>query len=210
MAVILTEAALIEAPPVAPRRKKWTREEVDFLSTTELFAGTHYELIEGELIDKMAKNRPHINAAQRVLRALEAVFDPDYVVPEPAIRVAAADDSTSAPEPDIVVLKAPFDVEEERLPTPADIALVVEVSDSTLSFDLGVKANLYARAGIADYWVFDLVGRRLIAHREPSEGRYRSVIAYDESESLAPLAAPESPFFVAAAFPKPSPEPRAA
>jgi len=69
---------------------------------------------------------------------------------------------------------------------------VVEVSDSSLGFDLTTKAALYARAGIVEYWVLDVAGRRLIVHRDPRAGRYISVAAYGEEESVAPLAALES------------------
>ena len=79
--------------------------------------------------------------------------------------------------------------------------LVVEVSDSTLRFDLTVKAALYARAGIVEYWVLDVSGRRLIVHREPTPGGYRSVVAYSEFESIAPLASPQNKLQVAELFP---------
>ena len=63
------------------------------------------------------------------------------------------------------------------------------------------KAALYARAGIQEYWVLDVTGRRLIVHRQPANGKHTSIVAYDESESVAPLAAPTSEFKVADAFP---------
>jgi len=65
---------------------------------------------------------------------------------------------------------------------------------------LSKKADLYARAGIPDYWVFDINNRRLIVHRQPVEGKYTSIVEYREDESVAPLAAPESQFRVATAF----------
>jgi len=76
---------------------------------------------------------------------------------------------------------------------------VFEVSDTTLDFDVK-KARLYARAGIPDYWVLDVNNRRLIVHREPNAGRYASVLAYGQDEIVAPLAAPQALFRVAAAF----------
>jgi len=63
-----------------------------------------------------------------------------------------------------------------------------------------VKARLYGRAGIVEYWVLDLTGRRLIVHREPQPGGYRSVTAYCESERVAPLASPRSELLVADVF----------
>ena len=75
---------------------------------------------------------------------------------------------------------------------PEDIQLVIEVSDSTLATDTTIKAALYARAGLPDYWVVDLKGRRIIVHREPMEGAYRSITIYAEDEPVAPLAAPNA------------------
>ncbi len=85
-------------------------------------------------------------------------------------------------------------------PRPEDLELVVEVSDTSLAFDLTTKAVLYARAGIQEYWVLDIQGCRVMVHREPVAGRYRAIVAYGENESVAPLAAPEKPFHVADVF----------
>jgi Uma2 family endonuclease len=78
-------------------------------------------------------------------------------------------------------------------PRPQDLHLVVEVAESSLGFDLTTKAALYARANIVASWVLDVIGRRMIVHRDPQEGRYASVVAYSSEESVAPLAAPNSP-----------------
>jgi Uma2 family endonuclease len=69
-----------------------------------------------------------------------------------------------------------------------------------LSFDLTTKASLYARARIVEYWVVDIPGRRIIVHRDPQEGQYRSVTAYAEQESVKPLATAASEFPVGSAF----------
>jgi Uma2 family endonuclease len=86
------------------------------------------------------------------------------------------------------------------VPQPEELSLIVEVSDTTLRFDLRTKAAVYARAGIADYWVADMNGRRLIVHRQPVQGRYASVVFYDVDESVAPLAAPEHAVAVGSLF----------
>jgi Uma2 family endonuclease len=86
-------------------------------------------------------------------------------------------------------------------PRPEDLRLVVEISDSTVAFDMTTKAALYARAGIVEYWVLDIPARRIIVHRDPREGRYQSVTAYSEQERVSPLAAPEQEFSVKDAFP---------
>jgi Uma2 family endonuclease len=75
---------------------------------------------------------------------------------------------------------------------PEDLQLVIEVSDSTLVYDLTVKSGLYARAGIPEYWVLDLKSRRMMVHRTPQAGHYQSILVYSEFESVSPLAAPQA------------------
>ncbi len=65
-----------------------------------------------------------------------------------------------------------------------------------------MKAKLYARAALADYWVLDINGRRLIVHRDPTPTGYRSVVAYGESEKISPLASPDHELLVATIFPE--------
>ncbi|MDX2178604.1 MAG: Uma2 family endonuclease [Bryobacteraceae bacterium] len=114
--------------------------------------------------------------------------------------VRPEDNSTSCPEPDFAVLSKPVREFRDANPGPADIVLAVKVSYSTVAFDLRTKGALYARDGIADYWVLDIPRRKLIVLREPLEGAYRSVVEYSEGESVAPLAAPDSAFPVTLAF----------
>jgi Uma2 family endonuclease len=107
---------------------------------------------------------------------------------------------TNEPEPDLVVLAKPSREFRDANPRPTDLRLVVEISDSTLGFDLTTKAELYARAGIVEYWVVDVAARRLIVHRGPREGLYGSVTAYSEEECVTPLASSGREFRVAGAF----------
>jgi Uma2 family endonuclease len=157
-------------------------------------------LIEGELISKMGKKRPHTNVMVIMHAWLLRVFGEQYINPETPIDVAPEDNPTNEPEPDLIVLSKPSREFKDANPQPADLRLVVEISDSTLGFDLTTKAALYARARIVEYWVVDIPGRRIIVHRDPQDGQYRSVVAYAEQESVKPLAAPDSEFPVGSAL----------
>jgi Uma2 family endonuclease len=95
----------------------------------------------------------------------------------------------SAPEPDIVWC-ARRDYSQGR-PTADDVMLVIEVAETSLAFDRGEKSDLYAAAGIADYWIVDLVSRSIEVRRDPDRGRYRSVQTVAGDEPVHPLAAPE-------------------
>ena len=189
-----------------PPRKRWTRAECQTLEATGLWERERLELIEGELISRMGKKRPHVNAMIFVMKWLVDVFGPLYVIPEAPIDVLPEDNPTNEPEPDLVVLKQPCSAWESANPGPADVRLLVEISDTTLAFDLGTKARLYARAGIPEYWVVDVVGRRIVVHREPvhrdpGTGAFENVASYREGESIAPLSAPGRSFRVDDAFP---------
>jgi len=186
MPVDLGESVYTAPAPQSPPRKKWTREECQASECAGLWQGQHYELIEGELIDKMGKKRRHVQAARSVAHALEQIFRWDFIATEAPIDVSPEDNPASEPEPDVYVLRTR--AWPGNNPRPEHLALVVEISDSTLNFDLGVKAGLYARAGIVEYWVLDLNSRRLIVHRDPSGSVYKTVVAYSESEGVAPLS----------------------
>jgi len=195
----VTETPVPAAAPQPPR-KRWTRAECAVLDAAGLFDQERVELIDGELISQMGKKRPHVNAATLLLGWLIRVFGERFVNSHAPIDVAPEDNPMNEPVPDMIVLKRSYSGFHSATPQPADLQLVVEVADSTLTFDLTVKAALYARAGIVEYWLLDVSSRRLIVHRDRQDWRYRSIVAFGEDESAAPLAAPDSPFRVAEAF----------
>ena len=96
----------------------------------------------------------------------------------------------SAPEPDIAWVTR-RDYLQGR-PVAEDVLLVIEVSESTLAYDRGEKANLYAAAGIADYWVINLVDRSVGVHRDPGPAGYRSLQTYTADDEVRPLAAADA------------------
>ena len=104
------------------------------------------------------------------------VFGFLYVAPEAPINVSPEDDPNNEPMPDLIVLNRPCTgFEGKTKPAPQDLRMVVEISDTTLRFDMTVKAALYARAGIVEYWVLDIEGRWLAVNREASHGAYHAV-----------------------------------
>jgi len=199
MPILLTGAPQIPPPPVPPR-KRWTRQQCAPLEASGLFEQERLELVDGELISKMGKNRPHVIALTFMLHWLQETFGRQFVNTEAPIDVSPGDNAWNEPEPDLIVLRREFTTYISGNPQPQDLVLVVEIADSTLKFDLTVKAALYARAAIAEYWVIDVAGKRLIAHRSPESGAYASVAVYAENEIIAPLAAPHARFRPADAF----------
>jgi len=188
---IALNTALEPPVPLIPPRKRWTRDECKLLETSGIWEQQRLELINGELISKMGQNRPHVVFLNRMFQWLVETLGWGRVYQDSPIDVAPGDNPINEPEPDLIVLKRPFASFEKANTQPDELALVVEVSDSTMRFDRTVKAALYARAGIIEYWVLDVSGRGLIVHREPTPEGYRSVVAYNEFESVAPLASPQ-------------------
>lgn len=188
-------------------RRRWTRQECEFLEKSGLLIG-RYELLDGEIIVKMGQKQPHAQAVIRVIAWLLSVFGVDHVQSQTTIEVAEEDRATNRPEPDAIVLRR-SDSELEGTPEPTDIALVIEVSDTTLSDDKNAKAALYARAGIAEYWVLDVTRRRIGVHRDPdpAAAKYRAVTWHAESATLCPQAAPQSTVRPAELLPPRKPAP---
>lgn len=200
MAVFLCDQEIPKFELAATRRKRWTRGELEFLEQQGLFEAGTYELVEGELYSKMGKKRMHAYTVLVVRQWLEDCFGRAFVEQETPVSVAPQEEETSEPEPDILVLRHPSGEYRERHPRAIDLALLVEVSDTTFAFDMRVKAGLYARAGVEEYWVVDVNARKLIVLRKPQAGSYASVVEYSEGESVAPQAKPDREFPVSAAF----------
>jgi Uma2 family endonuclease len=199
MPIALTEIPTSPAP-LDPPRKRWTRPECAALELSGLLDQQRVELVEGELISRMGKKRPHVNALTLLQAWLVQVFGSRFVNAEAPIDVAPEDNPTNEPEPDLIVLAQDLSYFTSN-PRAQDLRLVVEIADTSLNFDLTVKAALYARAVVLEHWVLDVVGRRLLVHRSPRSGIYTDIIVYDEHEHVSPLAAPHASFRVADAFP---------
>ena len=121
------------------------------------------ELLEGWLVFKMPKNPPHRVTTRLVRTALENILPPGwYVDSQEPITL-----SNSEPEPDIVVIRGDTRQYLDRHPGAEDIALIVEVSDTTLQRDRTVKKRIYARAGIAIYWIVNLVEEQIEVYSQP-------------------------------------------
>jgi Uma2 family endonuclease len=129
------------------------------------------ELIDGEMVDKMGKSAEHGYATKKSLRALEGRLPSGWTWrSEQPVRIPAFDE----PEPDVTVIRGTDEDYEHKLPTPADVALLVEVSESTLSQDRGKKCSAYAKAKIPVYWIINLVDRQVEVYSCPAKGVYQT------------------------------------
>lgn len=153
--------------------------------------GWSVELIEGELIAVAPQSLPHIAwkvwFTQRLMLSL--VANGWTVVPDSPLIANAR----SGPEPDVYVFPSRVALQEMK---PTDVALAVEVAQSSRDLDLKRKPGLYARYGVQEYWVADIPERRIVVHRAPDGARYTDVRAYGSGERVAPLAFPDVVFAI--------------
>lgn len=139
------------------------------------------ELIEGELISRMSKSPPHSAAMTRLQRRLSPLVPGGHVVrwQDPVTLNA------SEPEPDAAIVRASPDDYATRHPSASEILLLVEVADTSLEVDLGLKLGVYARAGVPHYWVLNLRDRRLEVFASPSAAGYASHVVVDATGTVA-------------------------
>ena len=186
------------------RTYRWTRRAYGRLIDQGLLDEDEpIELLDGRLVVKEPQNTPHATAIDLVARALQAAFGPGWLV---RIQAPIAAGHWSEPEPDVYVVPGePRDYLREH---PSRPALVVEIAHSRLRLDRTRKAAIYARAGVEDYWIVNLVDRVLEIRRDPARldipGRrwgYRSIATADPREGVTPLAAPGARIAVADLLP---------
>jgi len=172
--------------PQPGRPRRWTADELGRMDAEGFFAeGEHVELIAGEIMQMASKGNRH-----ELLRTELTVFWSDRrsgrykVLSEPPLRLSQHDE----PEPDIIVIPASQNI---TLVTAASVLLVVEVSDSSLSYDLKIKGPLYASFGMREYWVIDPHTLATTVHCAPGATGYAQVTEVAAVDQLTPHLAPE-------------------
>ena len=176
-----TVAPAPSAPDPGPRRL--TIEEFERIPDDLFPESERAELIDGLIYTRMGGNDPHYFTLLYALRTVQALFAPEYlVVPQMPTRFVGG----SKVEPDIMVLKGRVeDYEGRRVKPSEDVTLLVEVSDSTLLRDQTLKAELYAKQGVPEYWIVNLPSRTLEVRRLPRPEGYAEIRIYAEGESVS-------------------------
>lgn len=188
--------------PRGPRPFRWTLALFHRFGDMGCFEGRRAKLIDGQLIEEGPMDPPHALALELVEEALRAAFGTGwrYRIQTPLVLGQFTD-----PMPDIALVRGSA---RGALVHPTTAELVVEIADSSLNFDVTTKAELYATAGIADYWVLDLDGRRLLVFRDPvplpaglGATAYRTHVTLTDADSISPLAQPAATVRVADLLP---------
>jgi Uma2 family endonuclease len=181
--------------PAAVRRHRFTVEAYFRMGEAGILSeDDRVELIEGEIVEMSPIGNRHSAAVSRLIRLFSGI------VGERAI-VRAQDpfllSEVSAPQPDIALVRYRVDFYETAHPQAKDVLLLVEVAESSSRYDLRVKAQLYARARIPEYWVVDLTRNRITVHTDPDLAGYRSVRTLSQAAMFSSPAFPTATWSVA-------------
>ena len=185
-------------PPIpdAGTLKTWSRDEYYRLADCGWFQDERTELIGGRIYIVSPQKSRHFWVMEKSARRLEQIFGAGYWVRRQGPLSLS---ESSEPEPDIAVVAGDFDNYDSDPDHPTTASLIVEVSNTTLAFDRSDKASLYASFGIEDYWIINLVDRVLEVRRDPAVDdqqpfghTYRSVRTLQPTDTISPLAAPDS------------------
>lgn len=190
-----------DTPSGEPRPLPWTRAQYQAMADLGWFAETRVERLAGEIIHMPPMGHPHRTSLHLTAEVLARAFGDGFsVITQSPFTLGLEHD----PEPDVAVVAGSLrDYADAPLTTAA---LVVEISASTLAYDRTRKTAVYAQAGIAEYWIVNLEAMHLEVHRQPDflpsvMFGYKEITVYSELESIAPLAAPQSPVAVADLLP---------
>jgi Uma2 family endonuclease len=187
----MSQVVLPPAHTGEPHPRRWTRDEYYRLADLGLFAGQRAELIEGEIMVFSPQNWPHASTVDRAAEVLRNALGTGFWV---RMQLPLDLGPHSAPEPDVSVVAGRRD---DYTAHPATALLIVEVSDTSLDYDRGAKASLYAAHGFADYWIVNPIGGQVEVYRNPRSDPaqphghgYADATVLMRANTVTPLAAP--------------------
>jgi Uma2 family endonuclease len=186
-----------------PQVHLWNRHEYHQMADMGLFAGKRVELIEGQVISMSPMGSLHATAIALVAQALEAVFQTGYYIRWQMPFVVGM---SSEPEPDIAVV--PGTARDYRSEHPTVATLIIEVADTSLAYDRDTKGAIYAKAGVLDYWILNVVERHIEVYRKPIVDpahalgySYGSREVFRDGDMIEPLEKPGQSMAVADMLP---------
>ena len=186
-----------------PKIRRWTRAEYDRLVELGVFEGERLELLDGLLAVREPQGSRHATGIRRVVAALRRALGEAWQVDS---QLPIALDDESEPEPDVAVV--PGGPESYRDAHPSRPVLIVEVAESSYRIDHSYKASLYARAGVPEYWLVDVVLETVEVHRTPEASsdaihgwRYARSDTLRPPATITPMIAPQAAIPVANLLP---------
>jgi Uma2 family endonuclease len=174
VSTITTKPSTFASPP-----RGMTVDEFEQLEQS--LGDARIELIEGRVFTRDDMNPPHVLATGRAKRAIESVLPSDrFIREEKPVRIL----DFNEPFPDLAVVRGDLETYADHYPGPEEVSLVIEISDTTLAKDRGVKQENYARAGIPFYWVVNLGDRQVEVYSDPRPGGYVTRDDYRSGQSV--------------------------
>lgn len=191
------------AVPPTPTPRLWSRKQFESLHGQGFFEGRRAFLLRGVILEEGTMDPPHATGVTLVHQWLSRVAAAGQY---PRTQLPLDLGADTEPLPDVALVRGSARDYTVDHPTAAHTLLVVEVADSSQHFDLTTKAELYAEAGIVEYWVLDVLNKRLTVLTSPTTlppggYAYLSTATYQPTDSVAPLAAPTSPVLVSDLLP---------
>jgi Uma2 family endonuclease len=140
------------------------------------------ELIEGRIVDMSPIGPWHTHRHSKLDRAIQRLYpEPTIIATQGALHL----DEDMELQPDLLVLRPDADEYEDRVPTPADVILLVEVADTSREYDLTTKVDLYAAHGVPEYWVVDKELNAIHVFRRPQDRAFNEHRIHRKGESIA-------------------------
>jgi Uma2 family endonuclease len=169
------------SPPSAPTKRRITVDEYERIIPAGLLKDAEkLELIDGEMVTKMAKSTEHKWTTKATLKALDSRLPAGWTTQkEEAVRIPPYDE----PEPDIAIIRGSDDDYKYRNPDPVDVAMLVEIAYSSLIEDRK-QGTKYASAGIPIYWIINLVDRQVEVYTDPGPTGYQTRVDFHPGQAV--------------------------
>lgn len=192
MNVLMTEtptAPVVPSTPVAPSETPAEPDVVPYRFTVEeyhklgevgiLSPESRVELIDGYIVCKPMQNPPDHRAVRRLQNFMTRLNGPDWTIQSQL----PVNFEQSSLEPDVAILRGPETAYDHHQTAGADVALVIEVADTSLAYDTGLKLSQYARAGIPVYWIVNIPDSRFEVYTNPTGDGYGTRTDYAPGQS---------------------------
>ncbi len=180
--------------PEAIGKKLFTVDEYHRIADVGILPETaRFELVRGEIIEMTIPGAAHSGRVNRLNRLFTSRLRESVIV---SVQNPVRIDDHSEPVPDLALLEPRDDFYAEAHPSAGEVLLVVEVSDTTIRYDSSVKAELYAGAGLPEYWLLDVTADSLVVRTDPVAGNYRTVYTRRRGDVISPQRLPAVSFSI--------------
>ena len=174
--------------PTGLGKRLFTVDEYYKMAASNIFAGEQVELVEGEVVTMAPMGSAHAACVTRLTRLLARRDDDSFLI---RVQLPLRLGEMSELEPDVAIVRARPDFYSARHPSADDVLLVVEVAESSLAYDRGMKIPLYARSGVPEVWLVDMRDIAVTVHRSPTAAGYEQIEQKGAADAVGPTTLPQ-------------------